>query len=389
MNFKILFSFSLVFFLFASFGLGILVGINQVECEICPPEEVDFSLFWETYSILEERSAYSDEMDIQKIIYGAISGMLETIDDPYAVFFNPEETEKFERELSGFYQGVGIEIGIRDDELTVITPFKGSPAGKAGLRAGDKIVKINGEESLDFSTERAASLIRGEKGTIVVLTIIRENWKEPKDFEMRREEIQIPSLEWESKTEDIIYIHIYQFHKLLSSDFREAAFEILEKGNEKIILDLRNNPGGYLSVAVDIAGWFIERGEVVAIEYFGEEREYKSDGNAQFSDYSIVVLINEGSASGSEILAGALKYHNDATLVGEPSFGKGSIQEAVQTRGGSLLKLTTAEWLTPGGISISEKGLVPDKEVEITEEDYREERDPQLEKAIEILKNVN
>lgn len=376
----------------AVFALGVWTGINQVKCEICPPSDVDFSLFWEAYNTLKEKFVDPEKIDIEKIIYGAISGMTETLEDPYTTFFTPEETKEFEEELSGIYEGIGMEIGIKDNQLQVVAPLEGTPAQKVGLRPGDKIMKVDGEDTSSLSIEEAVTLIRGPRGTKVTLTILREGWVEPKDFDLIRQRIQIPSLKWEIKDDDIAYIRIYQFNEPLSSEFSKAAMEILAGPSKKIILDLRNNPGGYLDIAIDVAGWFLERGKVVVIEDFGGRKEgekYITEGNSQFTEWPLVVLINEGSASGSEILAGALRYHRDARLVGKPSFGKGSIQEAVELEGESMIKITVAKWLTPDGVSISEVGLRPDVEVEITDEDYEENRDPQLDTAIEILKNTD
>jgi len=394
MGFKLknnLFLIVLIVALLFSFKFGLWVGENQVICRICAPEEIDFSLFWETYNKIQRRFVSPEKLDVQKMIYGAISGMTETLDDPYTIFLNPEEAEEFEKELSGFFEGVGIEIGVKEGQLTVVAPLEGTPAKEAGLRAGDKILKIDDILTSDISIGEVVTLIRGPKGTEVTLTIFRTGWEKTKDFKIIRGTIKIPSLEWELMDEDIAYLHLYQFNQILVSDFRKAAIEILEGPSNKIILDLRNNPGGYLDVAQDIAGWFLKKGEVVVIEDFGEGKEkkvYKTKGNGEFSQYPLVVLINQGSASGSEILAGALKDNRGIKIIGEKSFGKGLIQEALNLRGGSLLKITVAKWLTPKGNSISEIGIEPDIEVEITEEDYEQERDPQLNKAIEIVKGL-
>ncbi len=376
--------------LFITLGAGIVIGRQTVKCEVCPPENIDFSLFWRAFNVLQEKFVAPQKIDIQKIIYGAISGMTETLDDPYTVFFNPKETEEFEKALAGVYEGVGMEVGVKKEQLTVIAPLKGTPAQKVGLRPGDKILKVDGKITSDLSIEKAVNLIRGPKGTEVVLTIARESWEEPRDIRIKRAKIKIPSLEWEFKKSNIVYIQIYQFNEPLISDFKKASTQILFSPAEKIILDLRNNPGGYLHTAVEIAGWFLEEGKIVVIENFGDKEEndtYKTDGNEKFSQYPMVILINEGSASASEILAESLRYHRGIKLIGKSSFGKGSVQEAVRLDD-SLFKLTVAEWLTPNGESISEQGLDPDIEVELTEQDYQQGKDPQLEKAIEVLRGL-
>jgi carboxyl-terminal processing protease len=387
-------SFVLVFLvvtLFISFGLGFWTGKESKICKICPPEDIDFSLFWQAYNTLQEKFARPEKIDIEKIIYGAISGMVETLEDPYTVFFNPQETEEFEKQLSGIYEGVGMEIGIKNEQLTVIAPLEGTPAQKAGLRPGDKIFKVDNIDTVDISIDEAVKLIRGPKGTEVTLTIFREGWEKAKEIKIRRATIKIPSLKWELMDENIAYIHIYQFHQPLISDFRKAAIEILASPSQKIILDLRNNPGGYLDVAQDIAEWFLEKDDIIVIEDYGarnEENIYRAERDGEFFQYPIVILINQGSASGSEILAAALRDNRNIKIIGETSFGKGSIQESVKLRGGSSLKITIAKWLTSEGKSISEIGITPDIKIEITEEDYARERDPQLEKAIEIIKEM-
>lgn len=374
--------------IFLSFGLGTLFGKSQVICRVCQPEKLDFSLFWEAWEKLEKEYVEPQEVDAQQMIYGAISGMFNSLGDPYTVFMNPEESRIFSEDISGKFEGVGMEIGIRKGELQVVAPLEGTPAQKAGLKAGDKIIKINGEPSLEISTEEAVVLIRGPKGTEVILTIFREGWEESRDIKLIREVINIPSLKWELKEGDIAYIRIYHFTERASYDFNNAAKEILNSPAKRIVLDLRNNPGGYLEVAQNISGWFLKENQIIAIEDFGgkrEEDQYKTEKNGLLSDYPLVCLINEGTASGAEIMAGALKDNRDITLIGERSFGKGLVQEVFELKDGSKLKITIAKWLTPKGNSINETGITPDIEIQTSES---EEKDPQLEKAIEIIKSL-
>ena len=388
---KFLTSFFLVFTILTSFGLGIYFGKTQ--CQICPPQEIDFSLFWEVYHKLQEKFVDKGKFDVQKMIYGAISGMVKSLGDPYTVFFPPEETKRFEEDVKGVFEGVGMEIGIRKGQLQVIAPLEGTPAQRAGLRPGDKILKINDTPTSDLTIDEAVNLIRGPKGTEVTLTIFREEWEKTKEIKIVRDVIEVPSLKWEMKEingQKIAYIQLYQFSEKASFDFRKAAIEILESPAQKIILDLRNNPGGYLEVAQDISGWFLEKEKTVVIEDFGQgnKNEYKSQGPGTFSDYKVVILINQGSASGAEILAGALRDNRGILLIGEKSFGKGSVQELEKLKEGSSLKITVAKWLTPKGELITDVGLTPNIKVEMTEEDYNEGKDPQLEKAIEVIKNL-
>jgi len=379
----------LVIFILAGFGFGFYFGKSQ--CKVCPPEEVDFSLFWEAYHKLQEKFVDKEKFDVQKMIYGAIEGMVKSLEDPYTIFLPPEETKRFIEDVKGIFEGVGMEIGIRKGQLQVIAPLEGTPAQRAGLRAGDKILEIDGKPTVDMTIEEAVNLIRGPRGSEVTLTIFREEWEKTKEIKIIREVIEIPSLKWEMKDNDIAYIKIYQFSEKASFDFRVTAIEILESPAKKIILDLRNNPGGYLEIAQDISSWFLEKGDVVVIEDFGGKREqkiYKAQGPSRFLDYPIVILINAGSASGSEILAGALRDNRGILIIGEKSFGKGSVQELEKLKEGSSLKITVAKWLTPKGELITDKGLEPDIKVEMTDEDYQEERDPQLDKAIEIIKGL-
>lgn len=384
---------------FFSYKTGVLVGEENILKT--PPayvelgeeaENVDLSVFWEVWRQIEIKFLEKDKIDYKEMIYGAISGMVDSFGDPYTTFFDPNQTESFEEELRGKYEGVGMYVGIKDNQLTVISPLKDSPAEKAGLKPEDKIVQIEETYTLDLSIEEAVSLIKGPKGSEVKLLIQRKGWKEPKEFIMTRQVIKIPTLDYEALDNNIALIKIYQFNQILTSEFNRVALEILDSETDKFIIDLRNNPGGYLEVAQNIAGWFITKGEVVVWQDEGDEdnrKRYDSNGPALFLDYPVVVLINGGSASGAEILAGALRDQNGSKLVGTKSFGKGSVQEQVQLSDSSSLKVTIAKWLTPNGDLIHELGLEPDIEVEMPEtEDDEEPQDTQLEKAVEILNNL-
>jgi len=380
-----------LFLIGTSLEIGYYIGKERVICEVCPPQDLDFSLFWETYNKLKTDFYKPEKIDDKKLLYGAISGMVGSLGDPYTVFLSPDETKKFMEDITGRFEGVGMEIGIRNKILQVVAPLEGTPADKAGLRAGDQILKINGKDTSDLTVEEAASLIRGPRGTKVTLTILRKGWESPKDIEIERALVEVPSLTWKLIGDSVAYVKIYQFSEKASLDFTKISVQILASGADRIIIDLRNNPGGYLEVAKDIAGFFLERGDVVVIEDFGKEetrQEYKAGGSAIFLDYPVVILINEGSASGSEILAGALRDDRGIKLIGQDSFGKGSVQQLETLREGAALKVTTAEWLTPKGQTISEVGLKPDIKVEMTEKDYEEDKDPQLDKALEIIKGL-
>jgi carboxyl-terminal processing protease len=376
------------------FGLGFSFGYSQKGSQVYlknSPEDFDLSLFWETYNLIKKKFVEAEKIENKKLLEGAISGMVESLQDPHSVFLTPEETKKFLEDVTGSFEGVGMEIGKRKGQIQVIAPLEGTPAQKAGLRAGDKILKIDDKTTEDLSIEEAVNLIRGPKGTQVTLLILREGWQEGKEFKLTRDIIDIPSLKWEIKEGDIAYLQLYNFSEKSVKDFNKAAWEILNSPAKRIILDLRNNPGGYLQVAQEIAGWFLKRDQVVAIEDFGPQKKqqiYRAQGNSKLASYPLVVLINKGSASGSEILAGALRDNRQVKLIGEKSFGKGSIQELEKMSKGYSLKITVAYWLTPKGELIAEKGLEPDIKVEMTEKDYEEGLDPQLNKALEIVKSL-
>lgn len=381
------------------FGAGFYFGKSQmpalppegiINADLGKPQGVDFSLFWEAWRTLEDNFVDSSRIDYQKMIYGAVSGMVNALKDPYTVYMPPEDAKVFKEDVAGEFQGVGMEIGIRNSQLTVIAPLEGTPAQRAGLRAGDKIISINGTSTADLTADEAVKLIRGPKGTEVVLTIFREGWSQSKEFTIMRDIIEVPSLKWEIKDGNIAYVELYQFSETATAAFNQAAVEILNSPAQKIILDLRDNPGGYLEVAQDIAGWLIEKGKIVTIEDFGgkaKNEEYLTRGSGQLRTYPLVVLINQGSASGSEILAGALRDNRGVQLVGTQSFGKGSVQTLEELKEGSL-KVTVAKWLTPNGATIDGEGLEPDVEVEITEQDFNDLKDPQLDKAIELINGM-
>jgi len=355
------------------------------------PDSIDFSLFWDSWTQIEEKFVNRSALDYQKMVYGAIDGMVKSLGDPYTAFFPPVESKKFSEDIKGSFDGIGAEIGMRKDILIVISPLEGSPAKKAGLLAGDQILKIDDKATADLNVDEAVNLIRGSKGTQVTLAILREGWSDTKDYKITRDVINVPILKYEIKDiggKKIAYIQLYEFTENAANEFTKKVNEILNSNAQGIVLDLRGNPGGYLEVAVDIASWFVDGGKLVVSEDFGNgnKNEHTSYGYKKLATYPTVVLIDQGSASASEILAGALRDDNGIKLVGEKSFGKGSVQELENLRGGTSLKMTVAKWLTPSGHSIMEQGLEPDIQVGRTQEDVDAGRDPQLDKALELLK---
>lgn len=355
--------------------------------EIGRPAQIDFEPFWEGWNVVMSKYANRKNLDQQKMVWGALEGMVKSLGDPYSVFFPPKETELFETSVKGQFTGIGIEIGMRDNMLTIISPLKNTPAYRAGLKAGDKILKINASSTIDMNLDEAIFMIRGERGTFVNLTIGREGEKGPLEKKIARDYIQIPILNTEKKDGGIFVIKLYNFSENSPYAFQEALREMVDSGNHKLILDLRGNAGGYLEASVDIASWFLPMGKTVAIEDFGngENKIYRSKGRDIFKNLPFVVLVNQGSASAAEILAGALKEHGIAKLIGEKTFGKGSVQELVPITDDTSLKITIARWLTPNGNSISDNGLIPDIEIKTPTEGDREDKDVQMNKAIEIL----
>jgi len=398
-----------VFLILGAFGAGFLTAVNISSDEYASnkipdiftnsingtnvPNNVDLGAFWETWNKINE--LYIGEMPTdEEKIWGATQGLVSSLDDPYSVFFPPRESEYFESEIRGDFEGVGMEIEVRDNILTVVAPLKGTPAERAGVQPGDKIIKIDDTSTIDLSIDQAVDLIRGPKGTSVVLSVIRESAAKPIDISVIRDTINLPVLETE-KIEDkkTLVIRLYNFSAPSADKFREALREFvnlnINEGYDKLIIDLRNNPGGYLEAAVDMASWFLPAGKVVVEEDFGGKWQgqiYRSKGYNIFNENLLLaILINKGSASASEILAGALSKHGKAILVGEQTFGKGSVQQLVDITTKTSLKITVAQWLLPDGSTISKEGVAPDYEILFTEEDVEVGNDPQLEKAIELL----
>ena len=357
----------------------------------------DFNIFWEAWNELKAKQINAKDTKERTMLEGAISGLAGSFDDPYTVYFNPEDSKDFNDEVRGDFGGVGMEIGLKDEQLIVIAPLKNTPAERAGVQAKDMIIKINGNDTVGITVEEAVRQIRGEIGTKVTLNIFRVGWLEPKDFEIIRSIIQIPTLEYEIKnlasasepSKNILYVDLHNFNAHAEQLFAKAVNDGLNQNIKGVVMDVRNNPGGYLDVAVNMAGWFLERGDVVVRQKFatGPESTEKARGNEALLKLPVVMLINAGSASASEILAGALRDIRNIKLVGEKSFGKGSVQELDLLTDGSTLKITIAHWLTPNGTVIDQNGLEPDYKVKITEDDIKKDRDPQLDKAIEVLKS--
>lgn len=353
-----------------------------------PLLSADMGLFWDSLTLLKERHFQINKVSDEDLLYGAIKGVVGSLNDPYSAFFNPSDAKKFSQDIEGSFGGIGAEIGIRNKELIIVAPLKGNPAEAAGLKAGDKILKVNETLTNDLTVEEAVKLIRGEIGTEVTLLILRDTWTEAKEFKITRALVVIPTLDWEMKEGNILHLRLYNFNANAPELFYEAALSSLLKGAEGIVLDLRNNPGGFLEVANNIAGWFLRRGEVIVREKFrsGEDNLFRAAGTSALAEVPTVILINGGSASASEIVAGALRDNRGIKLIGEKTFGKGTVQEVESLKDGSSLKISVAEWLTPGGHKIEGVGLEPDYAVKLTDSDIEKKFDPQLDKAFEVLR---
>lgn len=365
----------------------------KISREVPDNRDIDFGLFWRIWDTID--ASYYDKSKIspQKMVYGAISGMVSSIGDPYTAFLPPEENKVVEEDLSGSFEGVGIQIGFKGKNLAVIAPLPNSPAEEAGLKAGDLIVGIiDVEKKIETTTSGmnlndAVKLIRGKAGTKVTLVLLRGDSTETFKKEITRKAIDVPSVTVEYLEYDTVaHIKLLKFGADTNAEWQAVVAQVV--GNRVqvtgIVLDLRNNPGGYLQSSVDIAGEFVKKDSVVVVEDRGlTKNNFKTDRTGKFGNMKVVILVNGGSASASEILAGALSEINGYKLVGEKTFGKGTIQEPMQLDKGSSLHITTAKWLTPKGNWVHEKGLTPD--VEIKDNDETEE-DEQLQEAIKQLK---
>lgn len=351
--------------------------------------KADFGIFWETLQKIRELHIDGANIDEKKLVYGAVSGMVNSLGDPNTIFLPPDDSKKFSEDISGSFGGIGAEIGMRNEQLIVIAPLKDSPAERAGLRSGDKILKVDDEVTGGLNVIEAVKLIRGPVGEKVILTVFREDWEAPKDITIIREVIKIPTLDLKFVDGDLAHIKLHSFNESAAREFHEAIVKAISKNAQGLILDLRNDPGGFLEVAVHLAGWFLDRGTVVVTEEFrsGEKKVFRTSGNEALKDAAVVILVNGGSASASEILAGALRDHKKIKLIGEKTFGKGTVQQLEELRGGASLKVTVAHWLLPSGLIIEKNGLKPDIEVKLTEEDVKAQKDPQLSKAIEVLRS--
>jgi len=374
-----------------SFFGGSIYGSINSDKVIDPgtPANADssFDKLYEVRDVIN--SQYYQDIDQDALVEGAIKGMVNSVGDPYTVFFNAEEYEDFNDDGQGNYVGIGVIVGIKEDRIVVITPFEGSPAFKAGLRSGDFITKVEGVEYKGTDLDKAVSVIKGEEGQPVTITIMRDGIEE--DVTIVRASITMVNVESEMLEGDIAHVTMLQFSNDTAKQVREAMEDLKSQGAKGYILDLRGNPGGFLDEAVDVASLFVEKDKTIlyTLDKYDQKKEYRSKGG-DFIGEPLVVLIDEGSASASEVVSGALKDYGAATLVGQKSFGKGIVQMVFEVGDNEGVKVTVSSYYSPNGINIHGEGIVPDVEVQIPEDAEAPltiENDTQLQKAVEVLRD--
>ncbi len=371
-------------------SVGRIAGIEnkQVPADI---GTADFEPFWKVWSLIDAKYPGADKITAQERVYGAIQGLVASIGDPYSVYFPPRDSKEFKDTVHGSFEGIGMEVGIKDKMLTVIAPLKDTPAEAAGIQPGDKILKIDGTVTTDMTIEDAVGLIRGPRGTAVKLTLYTEGAARPRELSVTRAVIDIPTLETELRSDGVFVVSLYNFSASSARLMERALRQFQASGSRMLVIDLRGNPGGYLESAVDMASFFLPEGELIVTEDFGangEPETYRSRGFDLLdkTGLKVAVLVDKGSASASEILAGALQQHGAAKVIGETTYGKGSVQELVDMTDETTLKITVAKWLTPNGTWISEHGIEPDVPVIVTEADLSAHRDPAMLRALQYLK---
>ncbi len=349
-------------------------------------EEEEFRVFWEAWRVLQG-NFYGAPVEPAQLTYGAIRGAIKTLDDPFTWFADPVLAERIREDATGRYSGIGAVVNLNDlGHVIIVRPFVGGPADEAGLMPGDVILEIDEIDTLGLSLDEAVGMIRGPEGTAVRLLIQREEVQSPFEAQIVRAEIEIPSVEYRLLEDEIAYLKLNNFRSDVPAQAHDALAELLAEQPRGLILDLRDNPGGLLSAAIDISSEFIAQG-VIVLERGSDEpdEEHMARGDGLATDIPLVVLVNEGTASGAEIVAGAIRDHERGVLIGQHTFGKGSVQSPIDLSDGSHLRLTIAHWFTPDGQLIAETGLAPHIEVSLSEEDMAEGRDPQLEAAINYL----
>ncbi len=393
-----------LFILILTFVFGLMSGVyfqgdtknaNQVISQTAAElnsilgnsDDIDVGIFSQAWQAIHNEYLDKNQVNDKDLFYGAIAGLVEALGDPHSFFLTPSLTAEFTQELDGTFYGIGAELGRKNGFLVIVAPLDSSPADKAGLKAGDRILAIDQIDATDMSVGEAISKIRGASGQAVVLNILSKDSQEARAVSIVRAKIDIPSVKYKT-ADDIAVIDITNFNSDTGSRFTAVAQKILQDNPRGIIVDLRNDPGGFLDTAVEITSSWLEPGQVVVRETYGDKRndiEHKALKRLSLAKFKTVVLVNEGSASAAEIMAGALQDYGLATVVGLTTFGKGSVQQLIPLQDNSSIKLTVARWLTPRGRTIDGQGIRPNIEVQLTEDDYNNDRDPQLEQAKAII----
>jgi carboxyl-terminal processing protease len=354
-----------------------------------PEKNVNPAIMWGVWRLLQKNYITPERLKTQDMLYGAVGGLVAALGDPYTVFMTPAENDDFRESLGGKLEGIGAELTLREGDVVVVAPLKGSPASDAGLQPEDIIVKVNDKEVEGQTLAKVVEQIRGPKGTSVRLSILRSGEDELLDINIVRDEIKVPSVEFEVKktaTGSVGYIALNQFGDGSIDEVRRALESFDGEDIAALVFDVRYNGGGYLEGAVELSSFFLKDGKVVSVQRrSGEPVHHYVSGHVLVPDLPVAVLINEGSASASEILAGALQDHERATIIGKKSFGKGTVQEVFDLPGGSSIRITTAKWLTPNGRDLGSEGIIPDIDIDRTREDREKKRDPQLDAALEWL----
>jgi carboxyl-terminal processing protease len=374
-------------------GVGLAIGRNSASFtnQYSTNQPADFSLFWQVYDTIQKDYYDKNKIDRQKVLYGAIQGMVASLGDPYTTFLTPDQNKEVQAQLNGTYEGVGIQLGYKDNKMVVVAPLDGTPAKLAGVRSGDLVLKIGDKVTSALSLDDAVSRIRGSAGTAIDLTLVHDGDANPYSVHLVRTKIQIKTATFVDKGNGVGYMKISQFAENTDSEWDQAVGEALKSGEKVIVLDVRDNPGGFLTSAVHVGSEFITNGSVVKQDEGGKVTDFTPDHAGRLLGVSVVVLINKGSASASEIVSGALQDTGRGTLVGDQSFGKGTIQavddvpcKPAPNSACPSLHITIAKWLTPKGRWIHGVGLTPDVKVSLTDSDFKVGSDPQLDKAIQL-----
>ena len=392
--------------LIVGYGLGLATykylavpGVQPVSFELVNDQPtdayatqvtIDMGKFWQVLKMLEENYLNPTDIDPQEVVDGAISGMIDSLEDPYTAYYNREENQGFKEGLEGLYEGIGAQLGFKGDQVVIVAPLEDTPAERAGVKAGDFILAVDGDSTLGWSLPKTVDRIRGEANTEVVLTLMRGEG-EPFDVPITRQTIRIPAVKLSWKDGNYAYVRILRFGSDTNQEWDQIVSELKMSGVQGIVLDVRNNPGGLLNSAIYLASDFFNNGVIVQRESNYDTTQFRVDHQCRLCDVPVVGLINEGSASASEILLGAIQSRARGEIVGTTSFGKGTVQEVMELNGGSAVHITTAKWLLPNGENIHDVGLTPDYVIEIEDEDVagpfeEDTSDSQLDKALELLK---